>query len=415
MQDNTLARALRDGGHDVTLIPTYTPIRIDEDDVSDDRVFLGGVNVYLDSVVPGWSRLPCWLTRWLNRPGILRVLTRRSSATDGAKLGWLTVDMLKGDYGPQRREISELVTFLTDDLAPDLILFSNALLSGIVPSLRRRFRGPIACLLQGDDIFLDALPDRWKDRAIELVRSNAQHLDGLLTHSSWYAADLSKRMGLPRERFRTIPLTIDTELPETVPRGNSAVRTIGYFARVCPEKGIDNFLDAAERILPDTPFVQFRVAGYLPDRHANWFHRRVDELQSRLGSERLRWLGSPNRREGKFRILQSYDLLCVPANYREPKGIFVLEAALVGVPSLVPHHGAFPERIAQLGYGETYRPESTESLVAAIRKFIERPSAQDVAGQLRMAVRRHHGMDTTSRLVSSVLKSMRQRDLTGAE
>lgn len=51
MQDNTLVRTLRMAGEDAVLVPTYTPIRVDEDDVSVDRVFMGGINVYLSSVV----------------------------------------------------------------------------------------------------------------------------------------------------------------------------------------------------------------------------------------------------------------------------------------------------------------------------------------------------------------------------
>ena len=39
IHDNTLAAALQRTGHDVALIPTYTPIRTDETDVSIDRVF----------------------------------------------------------------------------------------------------------------------------------------------------------------------------------------------------------------------------------------------------------------------------------------------------------------------------------------------------------------------------------------
>jgi hypothetical protein len=35
MHDNTLAGALMAAGHEVSLIPTYTPIRVDERDVSD--------------------------------------------------------------------------------------------------------------------------------------------------------------------------------------------------------------------------------------------------------------------------------------------------------------------------------------------------------------------------------------------
>ena len=47
MHDNTLAAALMRRGVDVALIPTYTPLRTDEESVSLDRVFYGGINVFL--------------------------------------------------------------------------------------------------------------------------------------------------------------------------------------------------------------------------------------------------------------------------------------------------------------------------------------------------------------------------------
>ncbi len=47
LHDNTLAAALIAAGQDVLLIPTYTPIKTDEENVSNDRVFFGGINVYL--------------------------------------------------------------------------------------------------------------------------------------------------------------------------------------------------------------------------------------------------------------------------------------------------------------------------------------------------------------------------------
>ena len=57
MHDNTLARALVRRGVDIQLIPTYTPIRTDEENVAVDRVFLGGVSVYLEQIVPGYRFL----------------------------------------------------------------------------------------------------------------------------------------------------------------------------------------------------------------------------------------------------------------------------------------------------------------------------------------------------------------------
>ncbi len=407
MQDNTLARAMRDFGHDVTLVPTYTPITVDEDDLSEQRVFLGGVNVYLDSAVPGWSRLPRVLKRWLDRPDILKRLTRRSSATDATQLGWLTVDMLRGSNGPQRDEIRELVTWLADDLQPDLVLCSNALLSGIVPALRQRFSGRIACLLQGDDIFLDALPDQWRQTALDLVRDNSQHFDRLLTHSRWYADHLSTSIGLPRERFEQIPLSIDCRLPKMEPqnRGNASSTTIGYFARICPEKGVGNFLDAVEHLSSADDSLQYRIAGYLPDLYGDWFRARLAEVQQVVGPNRLHWLGSPQSRDEKFRLLQSFDVLCVPANYREPKGIFVLEAALVGVPALVPCHGAFPERIDDLGHGWTYPPDSAGGLVQAVLHSFG-PIGPESAEALCRAVREKYSTEVTAPVISEVLQKI---------
>src|SRR3954453_20195522 len=65
MHDNTWARALLDHGVPVTLIPTYTPIRVDEKDMSTAPLFFGGINVYLEARSSLWRKLPRGLTRWL--------------------------------------------------------------------------------------------------------------------------------------------------------------------------------------------------------------------------------------------------------------------------------------------------------------------------------------------------------------
>ena len=50
LHDNTLASALHALGHDALLVPTYTPIRTDEPDVSERRVFLGSQNFSIRSL-----------------------------------------------------------------------------------------------------------------------------------------------------------------------------------------------------------------------------------------------------------------------------------------------------------------------------------------------------------------------------
>ncbi|MFO0426821.1 MAG: hexosyltransferase, partial [Planctomyces sp.] len=250
MQDNTLVRSLRLAGADAVLLPTYTPIRVDEENQSSDRVFLGGLNVYLDSAIPGWSRLPSFLKRWLDHPAVIRQLSRFSGSTDASKLGPLTIDMLKGIHGPQRNSITELIDYLATPGQADIIVFSNALISGIIPELRRRFHGTLITILQGDDVFLDDLPLNYRTEAIRLIRENLATCDGLLAHSDYYADAMSDYLGVQRSLIQKIPLTID-QAPEFPPAADEDQKpvTLGYFARLCPEKGVDRFLQAASRVI----------------------------------------------------------------------------------------------------------------------------------------------------------------------
>src|SRR5947208_1576009 len=136
MHDNTLARALIALGHEVSLIPTYTPIRVDERDVSSRQVFLGGINVYLDAVVPLWRRLPRAAIRWLDSPRVIGLLGRIAISADARNLGRVTVALLEGEQGPESREIGELAGFVGAQLKPDVVCFSNALLAGVLPRLK---------------------------------------------------------------------------------------------------------------------------------------------------------------------------------------------------------------------------------------------------------------------------------------
>ena len=47
--DNALVAALRQLGHDATMLPLYLPVRVDgENESADQPIFFGGVNVYLE-------------------------------------------------------------------------------------------------------------------------------------------------------------------------------------------------------------------------------------------------------------------------------------------------------------------------------------------------------------------------------
>ena len=174
MHDNTWARSLMRQGVEVSLVPTYTPLRLDEADVSGQRIFFGGINVYLASKWRWWRVVPGWLRRILDRPRLLAMAARRAVNNDAAGLGPLTLDMLAGEVGPMREQVEELAVFLAEKLKPDIVIFSNALLAGVVGLLKLAYRGPVHCLLQGDDIFLNELIEPYRSQALGILRGHAR-------------------------------------------------------------------------------------------------------------------------------------------------------------------------------------------------------------------------------------------------
>ena len=372
MHDNTWARALQEAGCEVSLIPTYTPVRVDEVDVSTGPVLLGGINVYLDHYSRLWSRLPRWMTGWLDRPTVIRLATRWGVSNDATHLGPLTVDMLKGSDGPNRREVEQFVDYFSGKLKPDAIIFSNALLAGVMPALREKYDGTILCTLQGDDIFLDQLPTEYRTQSIELISRSCTLFDGFLSHSRYYQDYMSEYLNLEQPRFATIPLGIDlaghTGLCEA--RSHEEFR-IGYFARICPEKGIHRLISAFREFHRQRPNSRLWAGGYLGRRDAKWFQQQL-KTAADLGDS-FEYVGSPDTHEEKVAFLSSIDVLSVPTEYREPKGLYVIEALANGTPVVQPNHGAFPELIRATGGGVLFDNSSESGLVEKLIELHDAP------------------------------------------
>ncbi len=64
---------------------------------------------------------------------------------------------------------------------------TNILIGGCIPTLKKRLKVPIVVTLQGDDVFLDYLPPRHREESIRWIRQIAEHVDGFLVYSQFYA------------------------------------------------------------------------------------------------------------------------------------------------------------------------------------------------------------------------------------
>jgi hypothetical protein len=183
LRDNALARELMRQGHEVTLVPMYTPTKTDEQNVSGKRVFFGGISIYLQQNVPLFRRLPGWVDRLWDSGWALRLATKNSIEVDPKSLGELTVSTLKGERGFQRKEIRKLIEWLRTEPKPDVIALPYTLLIGLAEPLKRELGAPVVCTLQGEDLFLEGLREPWRSECLRLIREQLPHVDRFIAVS----------------------------------------------------------------------------------------------------------------------------------------------------------------------------------------------------------------------------------------
>ncbi|MEZ6095445.1 MAG: glycosyltransferase family 4 protein [Pirellulaceae bacterium] len=379
LHDNALAKAMARAGWDVQLVPFYTPIRTDESDVSVDRIFFGGINVYLQQKIPLFRHLPKWLDGFLDNPRFIRRVTSKAIETDASTLGDMALSMLRGEKGNQRKEVKRVVDWLADE-NPDIILSSNLLITGFAPTLKRIANIPIVVTLQGDDVFLNQLPEKDRAACLAQIRENNQSIDFFLTHSEAFRQQMSRYFDIPLERIVVTPLGIDTHdfrnLTLTT-RSQSQLRRIGYFARLAPEKGLHHLVEAFIELkrAPEYSDVRLRIAGWLSPEMNKYADEQFQRLRDAGLESQFQYEGVLSR-EDKLSFLQDIDLLCVPTEHEEPKGLFALEAMASGTPVVLPDKGALTELVEQSGGGIVYSAhndanENRKRLVNALKILLD--------------------------------------------
>ncbi len=382
LRDNALARALMEAGHDVLLIPTYTPTRTDETNVSSPRVFLGGINVYLQQNFDFFRKSPWLLDRIWDFGPLLKLVTRLGISVDPANLGELTVSMLRGTKGFLRKEILKLADYLAEEIAPDVINLPNSLLISLAPAIKAKTKVPVVCTLQGEDLFLEGLPAPYRNEALRIIREHVPSVDAFIAVSHYGAQSMSEYLEIARKRIHVVPMGINFDGFEGKGETGEDVFTIGYLARIAPEKGL-HFLCDAYRILKargDNGSSRLWAAGYLSPAYKNYLHGIQSILTSGGLADEFRYHGELTRLE-KLSFLKNLSVFSVPESYADPKGLFLLEAMAAGIPVVQPRRGAFSEIIDATGGGMLVEPDRPEALAQGLLELWRNPARRMELGK----------------------------------
>ena len=390
LRDGALATAMRELGHDFILVPAYTPLRLDEETSREERVFFGGVDVYLQERFPSFRQRPGMLGALLASQKLLRWISKRALKTNPRNLGALTVSMLRGEEGNQRRSLEELVSWIERGPRPDVVHLSNVLFVGLARELKTRLGVPVVAGLQGEDLFLEGLVEPFRTQALDVIRRRAQDVDRFIATSAYYGAKAARWLGID-------PGRIDVAYPGISLAGWNGPsapstrrgRVIGYFARISPEKGLHVLADAFQQLAASEEFrdVDLRAAGYLgPGErpYAAWIRRG---LAARGLSRRFHLLGTVDR-EAKLRFFREIDVFSVPTIHPEPKGNFLVESFAAGVPAVVPAHGSMPELVDSSGGGLLFEPLNSRDLAEKLGILLRDPALRLRLGESARAAAR---------------------------
>jgi glycosyltransferase involved in cell wall biosynthesis len=228
------------------------------------------------------------------------------------------------------------------------------------------------------------------------MRQLAQEVDGFITFRDFYADLMAERLAVARDRFHIVPLGVHWQpYARAAKAPTQRPPTVGYLARIAPEKGfhlaVDAYLDLARR--PGMQDVRLRAAGWLSAEDQRFFAEQQARIEAAGLSDRFEYLGVVDL-EHKRDFLHSIDLLSVPTIYREPKGLYVLEALAASVPVVLPRHGAFPELIAQTGGGALVTPGEARAFADAWQAMLENPERRVALGaEGRRCVQERHGIE----------------------
>ncbi len=392
-RDNALAAELIARGHDVELVPVYTPTRTDEPNVSRHRVLFGGISVYLQHHLALFRRLPRVLDRVWDTPAVISAFANKSVTTDPSLLGGLTISMLQGTRGVLRREFDKLLEWTRDEPAPDVINLPNSLLIAMAAPLRAAFGRPVCCTLQGEELFLNGLPAAYREQALALIREQVPQVDRFIAVSEYCARFMEQFLAIPPSRISVVPLGISLKGYAAAGSGRpDSTFRIGYFARLAPEKGLHVLADAYARFRRRAPHASARLeaAGYLAPAHAEYLARVRRALHEASVGEEFTYHGAVDR-DGKLAFLRALDVLSVPATYDEPKGMFLLEAMGSGIPVVQPRRGAFVEIVERTGGGVLVEPDDPRALADALFELWEQRASLAALGKRAFdGVRAHY-------------------------
>ena len=374
LRDIALIKALRRTGHDITMIPMYLPLQRQKNLSGDTPQFFGGINVFLQQKFSIFRKTPRWIDSLFDSPKLLSWISDKSSMTSSKDLAETTISMLNGENGHQLKELNRLVEWLSQkENTPDIVCLSNILLAGFAKQIKQRLNIPVACLLQDEDGFLDALGKDYSKQAWQILSDRANDIDIFIAVSKYFADEMVQRLRIDKQKVRIVYTGVDID---KFAAGTSPppVPTIGFLSRMCFDKGLDILVDAFVLIKKNENLknAKMKIIGGKTKADIDFINKIEKKLDAPDILKDVEFISDFNE-QTRADFLSSISVMSVPEKKPVAYGLYALESMASGVPVVQPATGVFNELIEITGGGVLYQPNTPRALADAITPLLLNP------------------------------------------
>jgi glycosyltransferase involved in cell wall biosynthesis len=189
---------------------------------------------------------------------------------------------------------------------------------------------------------------------------------------------MAQRLALGPKKMAVLPNGINLtgyRVNEADGRTTAHPPVLGYFARMCPEKGLDTLVDAYLLLKkrPTTQALRLHVGGGCGPGDQAFVDAQRRKLESAGCLQDVAFFPNVSHSE-KISFLQGLTLFSVPSRYNEAFGLYLIEAMAAGAAVVQPQWAAYPEVIQTTGGGVLYEPNNSVALAEALESLLQDPA-----------------------------------------